>query len=84
VAGGAPNPIAWLATGQFDVSKPGLAGEPGARWTDEDWERLDGLITERCGPVPEGSDADDYDYDSGEWQTWSRCTEDYPPPSNLH
>lgn len=77
------SPITWVDWGEFDVSKPGLPGEPGARWTDEDWERLQGLIVERCGPAPEGSDDDDYDFSSPEWQAWSRCTEEYPPPSNL-
>jgi hypothetical protein len=37
----APSPIAWVDSGEFDLSRPGLPGEPGARWTEEDWARFE-------------------------------------------
>jgi hypothetical protein len=62
---GALSPIAWLEDGQFDASRPGLPGEPGARI---DIEREINERTEAaCGPMPHPEAGDDA------WQTWDSC-----------
>jgi hypothetical protein len=71
--------IAWVDGGDFDTSKPGVNGEPGARW---DYEVYSRQLWARCGPPPDIGD-DDYDYDSPEYRTWSECADTYPPPSDL-
>lgn len=51
------SPLAYAEFGTFDVSRPGMNGEPGARITYEDWDaQLDELIRGACGEYP-GDDA---------------------------
>jgi hypothetical protein len=59
-------PIAWVDSGEFDASRPGAPGEPGARVDVEaEYNRLQ---VQACGPSP-----DDPDEESAAWQTWYAC-----------
>jgi ABC-type transport system involved in multi-copper enzyme maturation permease subunit len=51
------SPLAYAEFGTFDVSRPGVNGEPGARITYEEWDaQLNARILEACGEYP-GDDA---------------------------
>lgn len=69
--------MAYAEFGNFYESKPGLPGEPGARYDDEDWNAA---VEEGCGPTP------DYGDEDGEgtpaFRAWARCSEDYPYPTS--
>jgi hypothetical protein len=47
------SPIAYVDFGEFDPSKPGVNGEPGARI---DQDQIEPLMLQECGPYPDGTD----------------------------
>ena len=63
----APKPLAYAAGGTFDMSKPGVDGEPGARF---DYDALDRLVVDTCGQAPEDDTGE-----SPEYQTWADCAD---------
>ncbi len=70
-------PIGYADGGDFDTSKPGVDGEPGARF---DHEAFYLQQVERCGPPPE----DDQEGESPEWLSWQTCAEQIPYPENMY
>jgi hypothetical protein len=58
----ADNPIAYLADGYFDVSRPGINGEPGARIAPDQVQATTDAV---CGPQPEDG--------KGDFGTWDTC-----------
>lgn len=70
-------PIGYVEGGEFDTSKPGVEGEPGARFDYEGFHRQQ---SELCGPPPE----DDEDGESPEWRAWQRCAEQIPYPEDMY
>jgi len=70
-------PLGYADGGEFDTSKPGVDGEPGARF---DWEGFNRQQVELCGQPPE----DDEDGESPEWRTWQTCAEQFPYPEDMY
>jgi hypothetical protein len=65
--------LRYLEERAFDITRPGLPGEPGLRIDEEAVaESIGRQVREACGEAPDGDDPD-YDYDSPEWLTWSEC-----------
>lgn len=65
------SPVAYQDGGSFDVSKPGVNGEPGARF---DYDELERQVIDACGPAPEIPD----DFEGElypEYGTWSTCAD---------
>lgn len=69
-------PIGWADGGDFDTSKPGVDGEPGARF---DYEAFNRQQVELCGEPPEDAEDDE----SPEWRAWSTCAEQIPYPEDM-
>jgi hypothetical protein len=68
------SPIAWLDGGEFDASRPGQPGEPGARVdTEAEYNRL---VEQACGPWPDEPEDDE----SVAWQEWYECSANVPYP----
>lgn len=63
-------PIAYIEGGEFDTSKPGVSGEPGARFDQEAYYEQQ---VATCGQPP-----DDDTGESPEWQAWGTCAEAVP------
>jgi hypothetical protein len=62
-------PIAYLESGMFDPSQPGVDGEPGARLDEErDWSPM---AEAACGPYPEVYD------DSPEVRAYEECNQTF-------
>jgi hypothetical protein len=70
-------PLGYLQGGEFDTSKPGVDGEPGARF---DYEAFNRQQVEMCGQPPE----DDEDHESAEWRTWQACAEQMQYPEDMY
>jgi hypothetical protein len=69
--------LPWMDQGNFDQTRPGRPGEPGARVDENAWGmHVQEQIEEACGPSPEGDDPD-YDYESPEYQTYSNCAQPF-------
>ncbi len=76
--GGWRDGVGWLAYtdqgGTFDVSRPGLPGEPGMRIEEQAlYESIDAQVRATCGEAPEYGDEDGPG--SPEYQAWARCAE---------
>lgn len=69
-------PLGYVEGGDFDTSKPGINGEPGARFDHEEMNRQ---LVELCGQPP-----DDDDDESPEWRTWHACAEQLPYPQDMY
>ncbi len=66
---GVPGPLAYVGGGQFDTTKPGVDGEPGARF---DYDDVDRQVMAACGQAPND--------DTGEtpaYQAWAACSDPY-------
>ena len=70
-------PIGYVEGGEFDTSKPGVDGEPGARFDYEGFHRQQ---VELCGSPPEDAE----DGESPEWLSWQTCAEQLPYPENIY
>ncbi len=70
-------PLAYLEGGDFDTSKPGVDGEPGARYDHQEFDRK--RVAE-CGWPPEESIYND----TPAWRAWQSCAEQIPYPDDLH
>ncbi|MDQ3552816.1 MAG: hypothetical protein M3395_00180 [Chloroflexota bacterium] len=70
-------PIGYAGGGEFDTSKPGVDGEPGARF---DYEAFHRQQVELCGQPPQ----DEEDGDSPESRAWWTCAEQIPYPDDLY
>jgi hypothetical protein len=66
-------PIGYADCAEFDTSKPGVDGEPGARF---DYEGFNRQQVELCGQPPE----DDHEGESPEGRSWQTCAEQLPYP----
>lgn len=69
-------PLAYLEGGEFDISKPGVNGEPGARFDYEEFSRKQ---VAECGLPPEESIYND----TPEWRAWQTCAEQIPYPEDM-
>jgi hypothetical protein len=70
-------PLAFVESGEFDTSKPGVDGEPGARFDHEAFYRKQ---VEECGQQPEES----IDNDTPEERAWATCAEQLPQPEDMY
>jgi hypothetical protein len=71
---GEASPIAYLDGGDFDISRPGIDGEPGARF---DWDALDREVRVACGAPP-----DDDTGESPAMLAWSTCADPFYQQTN--
>jgi hypothetical protein len=71
---GESGPIAYLDGGDFDVSKPGVDGEPGARF---DWDALEREVEAACGAPPEDDTGE-----APETLAWNSCSEPFYRQTN--
>jgi len=69
-------PLGYGASGEFDASKPGVDGEPGARF---DYEAFNRQQVETCGQPPEETVFND----TPEWRSWQTCAEQFPYPEDM-
>ncbi len=70
-------PLGYVEGGEFDTSKPGVDGEPGARFDYEEFSRKQ---VQLCGQPP----IDDEDVESPEWRTWEACAEQVALPEDMY
>ena len=71
---GVPSALAYIDGGQFDTTKPGVDGEPGARF---DYDEVDRQVRVACGEAPND--------DTGEtpaYQAWAACSDPYYQRAN--
>jgi len=66
-----------VASGEFDTSKPGPEGEPGARF---DYEGFNRQLVALCGQPPEETIYND----TPEWRSWQACAEQMPYPEDMY
>ncbi len=74
---GGIGPLGYVAGGEFDTSKPGFDGEPGARFDHEGFNRQQ---VETCGQPPEETVFND----TPEWRSWQACAEQFPYPEDMY
>ncbi len=70
-------PLGYVKGGEFDTSKPGVDGEPGARFDHEGFNRQQ---VEMCGQPPEETVFND----TPEWRLWQTCAEQIPYPEDMY
>lgn len=70
-------PLGTVTGGEFDTSKPGVDGEPGARF---DYEGFNRQLVELCGQPPEETTYND----TPEWRAWQTCAEQFPYPVDMY
>ena len=65
-------PIAYITSGQFDTTQPGVDGRPGA---DFDYDALDRLVQTTCGAYPQDPSDPNDEVTSPAEAAWITCAE---------